>query len=659
MNDLAVIAWPDRPAGVELPVPADGPVRLVVSGVPLLAAVGRPLVDVFTSVDQRARSSAGHVRSAIGERLRLRSTSVAGDTVEIVQGDVLTGLEVTSRLRRLGPRAFTGWHTVRNVGARTVVLTAVTGAGLLVGEEHVGGARLSWAESGWLAENRWRIEPLRERVPEVNLPLHGQDGRASWGVTSHGAWSTGDHLPMGVLSADGGAVAFEIESSGPWHWELGESLDGVHVTALGPTGARHGFAVPLAPGREWAGTPVTVAWSSDGHDAAVGALIGARRAHRLVDLGALPVVYNDFMNTLMGDPTAERLHPLVDAAADAGAEVFCVDAGWFAADGDWWHTVGEWREAAGRFPDGLAAVLDRIRTHGMLPGLWVEPEVVGVASPVRDALPEEAFLRRDGSRVVEHDRYHLDLRHPAAVAHLDAVVDRLVADYGIGFLKLDYNIDPGADTALVGHAHAYREWLTGLVARHPGLILENCASGAMRADPALLRVSHLQSTSDQQDFRRYPPIAAAAPMTIPPEQAGNWAYPAPEMTGAETAFAMLAGITGRLYLSGFLHRLRPEQRALVHEAVELHKRWRRSIAESVPSWPLGLPGWSDSAVALRLDGPDGALLAVWSRGHDAEIRVAGQLVQLYPVSAPAWPTEPGLLHLPAGYDARLFLVTPI
>ena len=32
--------------------------------------------------------------------------------------------------------------------------------------------------------------------------------------------------------------------------------------------------------------------------------------------------------------------------------------------------------------------------------------------------------------VVEHGRYHLDLRHPRAVAHLDAVVDRLVAELG-------------------------------------------------------------------------------------------------------------------------------------------------------------------------------------------------------------------------------------
>ncbi len=99
----------------------------------------------------------------------------------------------------------------------------------------------------------------------------------------------------------------------------------------------------------------------------------------------------------------------------------------------------------------------------MVPGLWLEPEVVGVRSPVAGQLPAEAFFQRDGERVVEHGRYHLDLRHPAAVKHLDEVVDFLVGDLGVGYLKLDYNINggPGTDTG-GGSAGA------GLLAAQPG-----------------------------------------------------------------------------------------------------------------------------------------------------------------------------------------------
>ncbi|MEU1852203.1 hypothetical protein ABZ499_23745 [Streptomyces sp. NPDC019990] len=68
-------------------------------------------------------------------------------------------------------------------------------------------------------------------------------------------------------------------------------------------------------------------------------------------------------------------------------------------------------------------------------------------------------------------------------------------------------------------------------------VVENCASGGMRMDGATLAVAQLQSTSDQQDPLRYPPIAAAAPTAVPPEQGAVWAYPPPEFDrrcGTET-----------------------------------------------------------------------------------------------------------------------------
>jgi alpha-galactosidase len=84
----------------------------------------------------------------------------------------------------------------------------------------------------------------------------------------------------------------------------------------------------------------------------------------------------------MGDPITEKLPPLVDAAADVGAEYFRVDAGWYDEDGGWWDGVGEWVPSKRRFPGGFGEVVDRIRARGMAPGLWLEPEVVGVRSEV-------------------------------------------------------------------------------------------------------------------------------------------------------------------------------------------------------------------------------------------------------------------------------------
>ena len=84
-----------------------------------------------------------------------------------------------------------------------------------------------------------------------------------------------------------------------------------------------------------------------------------RREHD--DHRRLPVIFNDYMNTLMGDPTTERLLPLIAAAAETGAEYFCIDSGWYAGLGEgWWDTVGAWKPSVTRFTNGIAEVLQTL-----------------------------------------------------------------------------------------------------------------------------------------------------------------------------------------------------------------------------------------------------------------------------------------------------------
>lgn len=590
------------------------------------------LVEIFTAAEQRARTSQAYVRSAVGARLRLENVDAAHsvDAVTLVQRDEVTGLEVTSVLTTSGT-AVRVQHALRGTAPEPVVVTAVSSATIGVGAgPHAGEAHdLLTARSEWLAENRWHRRAVTDELPPLSLPIHAQDGRGHATLTSHGAWSTGEHLPVGALvHRDGSALAWQLESGAAWHVDLSQGLEGLTLSLLGPTDLEHQFAHLLGQGDEFLAVPVALAASDQGFEGAIAALTSHRRAIRRVDGPDLPIVYNDFMNTLMGQPSSEALRPLISAAAEAGAEVFCIDAGWFAdpAIGDWWDTVGEWQEASSRFDErGLRGIIDEIHAAGMRSGLWLEPEVVGVNSPVAHTLPDDAFFQRFGGRVREHDRYHLDFRHPAARAHLDETVDRVVRDYGVSFLKLDYNINPGAGTewqagaagdGLLGHIRAFGGWLDDVQRRHPELLIENCSSGAMRADHALLSRTHLQSTTDQQDFRLYPPIAASAPASILPEQAGNWAYPASGMTDAETAFTLVTGLSGRLYLSGFLGELRASQRALVAEAVDLHKRLRGGLAATEPFWPLGLPAWDDDVVCLGLRGTEQTLLFVWDRSEE-------------------------------------------
>src|SRR5699024_12300749 len=112
---------------------------------------------------------------------------------------------------------------------------------------------------------------------------------------------------------------------------------------------------------------------------------------------------------------------------------------------------------------------------------------------------------------------------------------------------------PGAAPSRHNRAHLHR--LDGLHARSPDQVIENRRSGAMPSDWAMLSRLQLQSTSDQQDFRKYPPVAVSAPMMMLPEQAANWAYPQPGMTREEVAFCLVTGLLGRFFLSGHLNEL--------------------------------------------------------------------------------------------------------
>jgi alpha-galactosidase len=643
---------------------------------------GQPLAEVQIAGEGQPWSGPGQVGTTVGHRLRYAThrveTADGWVELELEQVDDEAGLQVLTLIR--SPEdvpAIQVRTSVRAVGAEPVTLYAVSS--LATGAFRPGsgadGIDVYWAENNWSAENRWQRQPLRERLlPDADLAPRGQTPRGALVMASHGSWSSGKYLPMGALvdTDSGRAWAFQVEHNGAWRWEVGERPDGVYVAVHGPVDGDPQWRQTLDPGQEFAGVPAGLAVGDGGMESAIAALTAYRRAivRPHPDRTALPLVFNDYMNTLMGDPTTERLLPLIDAAAAAGAEYFCIDAGWYDEDGAWWDSVGAWAPSRTRFPGGLGEVIDRIRAAGMRPGLWLEPEVVGVRSPLADSLPADAFFQRDGRRHVENGRYHLDLRHSAAVAHLDATVDRLVGEFGIDYFKLDYNVNvgPGTDVkaeapgaGMLAHNRAHLRWLEGVLDRHPGLVLENCSSGGMRMDYALLARLQLQSTSDQESPLRYPPIAAAAPMALLPEQSASWAYPQADMSDEEIAFTMVTGLLGRLYLSGHLNRMAADQLALVRDGVDAHKAIRGELARAVPFWPLGLPESDDEWIALGLRAGAESVLAVWRRpgaddvvelpmphlrGIDAEIDV------LYPRRLTTWPADwnadAGVLRLVGG-----------
>lgn len=683
---------------VEISVSGDDLVaitRIEADGVVLALHPDQPLVEVLTVEDGHAWPSERLVGTAVSRRLRYVGHTDQGDAdrsrLEVQLQDPVSQLAVTVRLSAWRDvAAFSTQATVTNAGDAPRTLRAVTSSVLRIGGPDqplaLEDVDVLSGTSEWVSESRWSRRPARETLRDLGLAVHGQDPRGTVSARSHGSWSTGGDLPVaGVLHQLGDfALLWQIEHNGGWRWEVGEHQHGMGIALSGPTEIDHQWLQPLAPGQSFTAVSATIGVGTDLDSALVELTDHRRRSRRgHVDNEAQYLIFNDYMNTLMGDPTTEKLLPLIDSAAAVGAEVFCIDAGWYDDGGNWWPSVGEWQPSTVRFPGGLGEVIDHIRAAGMVAGLWLEPEVIGVDSPMADRLPDEAFLARNGVRIREAQRFHLDLSHPAARAHLDEVVDRLVNDFGVGYFKMDYNINPGAGTdsggvspgvGLLAHNRAQLEWLDSVLDRHPALIIENCSSGAMRMDPAIMSRLQLQSTSDQQDAVAYATIAAAAPLSILPEQAGNWAYPHAGMDAELTGLALANGILGRLYLSGYLDRLQDFQRSLVEEAIAVHKAIRAEICTSYPSWPLDLPQWDDAVVALALHAAAATYVTVWRRADSPGSvslslpALAGDRVRVetvFPTTASewtsAWDATTALLTVSMstpGPSARIFKIIP-
>jgi alpha-galactosidase len=226
------------------------------------------------------------------------------------------------------------------------------------------------------------------------------------------------------------------------------------------------------------------------------------------------------------------------------------------------------------------------------------------------------------------------------------VVDRLVRDYGIGYIKFDYNVDAllgtetGADSfgqGLLEHQRAYLRWIDGLHARYPDLVLENCGSGGGREDYAILSHHQIQSSSDERDYRLYPAIVIGSSAAVLPEQLGVWAYPTRDQDPDAASFNLVNAMLVRIVLSGNLDALSAESRREVADGIRIYKdRIRPRIPHLVPFYPLGLPRYDDARtpIALGMRDSDAEFVAVWRLNGGTTVaiphRAAKGLRLLYP-----------------------------
>ena len=532
---------------------------------------------------------------------------------------------------------------VINEGSSAVGIEFLSSAmlhGLADPEKYEHELRIHLAFNSWMSEGQWHTF----RPSDMGFV---ENERTSWSeahAESIGSWSTERYLPMAMAeNAKLGLIWFwQIEHNGSWYWEVsnqserGNNADDVYAYLGGPDDLHASAWKNLKPGETYQTVPVAVGCVRGGFTEGVEALTRYRRTACLKphkDNSRCAVIFNDYMNCLWGDPTEAKELPLIAAAAKAGCEYFVIDAGWYAeANEDWSQTIGAWQPSKTRWPRGLKFVLDQVRQAGMIPGLWLEPEVAGAKS-VLAKRSDNWFLIRHGKRVLKNSRYMLDFRNPEVRAYLDQMIARLVKEYGVGYIKMDYNVDTlqgtelNADSfgqGLLEHNRAHLAWLEGIVNRYPDLTIENCGSGGGRMDYAMLSRLQLQSMTDQENYLKLPAILVGASACVLPEQLAIWAYPLANADADHASFNMVTAMICRIHQSGRLDSLSSAVATQVSEGIRVYKDvLRKHIPQAVPFYPLGLPDVtnSEAPIALGMRSPEQVLVGLWRINGPADVKV--------------------------------------
>jgi alpha-galactosidase len=211
----------------------------------------------------------------------------------------------------------------------------------------------------------------------------------------------------------------------------------------------------------------------------------------------------------MQHATEENQKQFIDGYVKHGIPIsfWWMDAGWYMFRDGWWN-VGTWEVDRKRFPNGLRAVSDHAHQNGVKTLLWFEPERVTPGTWLYEN-HKEWLLGRDGGQKV------LDLGNADARQWVIEHVDKVMQDEGIDIYRQDFNVAPlgywrGNDApdrqgiTEIKHVTGYLAFWDELRRRHPGLLIDTCASGGRRNDLETLRRAVPLHKSDME----YPNLTA-------------------------------------------------------------------------------------------------------------------------------------------------------
>lgn len=563
-------------------------------------------------------------------------------------------LSVSVRLEDIGG-AVVQTNTVKNISESDVNLTRFSSSavnGIAYSPDvpwYKKDIKVHICHSKWLGEGQWR-EYSPSDLGLYPGSVHSWE-RASYRITSIGSWCTGNFYPLVIAEDKTDKRAYFIATEGAHSWELkltgygGYAAPALEVEATSCDEGIGYWHYTLRPNESYTAERAIYGAVDGGFEEAAARYVEFCRADSTA-LPFMPLVFNDYMDCIWGLQKPEYIIPLIDASAEVGCEYFCIDGGWCKnkdgpGNGDWIPKAEYYSETS------LADLADMIKKKGMIPGIWFEFDACSGNAELLKEDPD-AVIRRYGNPVGRYgSSFFYNFCNERVCEYLTSVVGKYY-DMGYRYIKNDFNKSAGIGCTnnysgdspaegLIENADAFYRFIDGLYEKFPGLVIENCGSGALRSDNKTLRRFTLQSTSDQELYINNPSIAMGSAAVMPPEKAGIWVYPYPTVLGKhedfvatdeykqeradgkETVFNLVTGLMGVMYLSGRIDRCDGVNLGLIKEGVAIYKEIREYTPSCRPIYPTGHHRINAEEVAsFGLLGEGRLMLAVWNTSNKAE-----------------------------------------
>ncbi len=303
-----------------------------------------------------------------------------------------------------------------------------------------------------------------------------------------------------------------------------------------------------------------------------------------------PVLYNSWEATEFAVDEPGQV-ALAEKAATIGVERFVMDDGWFGARNNDKAGLGDWTVNRTKFPNGLKPLIDKVRGLGMEFGLWVEPEMVNPDSDLYRAHPDWVINFPGRPRTPGRNQLMLNLARRDVRDHLLKMLDELVSQNDIAFLKWDHNrnwSEPGwPGQAAEDQQKIYVEYVRNLYwiiaelrRRHPRLEIESCAGGGGRVDLGIMALTDQVWPSDNTDPFDRLTIQDGFSHAYAPSVMMAWVTDSPNWVNRRTTsleYRFLSSMQGGLGIGANLNHWKPEDFATAKRMVAEYKTIRKTV----------------------------------------------------------------------------------